>query len=173
MTNKQKPAVRNPLSFEGEVLGSSRPDAVELVDVVVRPGPWVEKNMPNQKWSKPMVEITLSDGRTVYDHESSRLNHSSWLKEQWTFEKQREAFGPLSNSANCWDLMFKTGLVYVQTVHMPMDDFLLVTSVVPLRLDATDRQVLQAYRNQMQNEVADTSDTVKFSSVRKSKKKAS
>ena len=165
-----KSAVRNLLNFEGDVLGSSRPDAVELVDMVVRPGPWVEKNMPNQKWSKPMVEITLSDGRIVYDHESSRSNHSSWLKEQWTFEKQREAFGPLGLSVNCWDLMFKTGSVYVETVHMPADNFLLVTGVVPLRLDATDRQVLQAYRSR---EVTDTSDAVKFSTSRKSKKKAS
>ena len=170
MTSKQKPAVRNPLSFEGEVLGSSRPAAVAIVDMVVRPGPWVEKNMPNQKWSKPMVEITLSDGRIVYDHESSRSNHSSWLKERWTFEKQRDAIGPLGLSVNCWDLMFKTGLVYVETVHMPADDFLLVTGVIPLRLDATDRQVLQAYRSR---EVTDTSDAVKFSTSRKSKTKAS
>ena len=165
-----KSAVRNLLNFEGDVLGSSRPDAVELVDMVVRPGPWVEKNMPNQKWSKPMVEITLSDGRIVYDHESSRSNHSSWLKERWTFEKQRDAIGPLGLSVNCWDLMFKTGSVYVETVHMPADDFLLVTGVIPLRLDATDRQVLQAYRSR---EVTDTSDAVKFSTSRKSKKKAS
>ena len=170
MTNLKKSAVRNPLSFEGEVLGSSRPDAIELVDMVVRPGPWVEKNMPNQKWSKPMVEITLSDGRIVYDHLSSRSNHSSWLREQWTFEKQRDAIGPLSNSVNCWDLMSKTGSAYVQTMRMSADDFLLVTSVIPLRLDATDRQVLQAYRDR---DVVDTSDAVKFSSVRKSKKKAS
>ena len=165
-----KSAVRNLLNFEGDVLGSSRPDAVELVDMVVRPGPWVEKNMPNQKWSKPMVEITLSDGRIVYDHESSRSNHSSWLKERWTFEKQRDAIGPLGLSVNCWDLMFKTGSVYVETVHMPADNFLLVTGVIPLRLDATDSQVLQAYRSR---EVTDTSDAVKFSTSRKSKKKAS
>ena len=165
-----KSAVRNLLNFEGDVLGSSRPDAVELVDMVVRPGPWVEKNMPNQKWSKPMVEITLSDGRIVYDHESSRSNHSSWLKERWTFEKQRDAIGPLGLSVNCWDLMHKTGLVYVETVHMPADNFLLVTGVIPLRLDATDSQVLQAYRSR---EVTDTSDAVKFSTSRKSKKKAS
>ena len=166
-----KSAVRNLLNFEGDVLGSSRPDAVELVDMVVRPGPWVEKNMPNQKWSKPMVEITLSDGRIVYDHESSRLNHSSWLKERWTFEKQRDAIGPLRLSVHCWDLMFKTGLVCVETVHISADDFLLVTGVIPLRLDATDRQVLQAYRDA--SLVADTSDAVKFSTSRKSKNKTS
>ena len=170
MTDSMKSAVRNPLVFEGEVLGSSRPAAVTIVDMVVRPGPWVEKNMPNQKWSKPMVEITLSDGRIVYDHESSRSNHSSWLREQWTFEKQRDAIGPLRLSVNCWDLMSKTGKLYVETVHISVDDFLLVTGVIPLRLDATDRQVLQAYRNR---DIVDSSDAVKFSSVRKSKKTGS